>query len=118
MGNKAHLRPHRKKRQARRTTGLLLLVLFIALVALATAVAASGHAILPAGRIIPLRGAVVVGLQGACPSRARSGSRAATRAATPSHGTGSRCTAANAKIQAEPKERTNLDDLRQQAPVS
>ncbi len=56
MGNKAHLRPHRKKRQASRTTGLLLLVLFIALVALATAVAASGHAILPAGRIIPLRG--------------------------------------------------------------
>ena len=56
MGNKAHLRPHRKKRQASRTTGLLLVVLFIALVALATAVAASGHAILPAGRIIPLRG--------------------------------------------------------------
>jgi hypothetical protein len=56
VGNKAHLRPHRKKRQARRTTGLILVVLFIALVALATAVAASGHAILPAGRIIPLRG--------------------------------------------------------------
>jgi len=55
MGNKAHLRPHRKKRRASRTTGLLLVVLFIALVALATAVAASGHAILPAGRIIPLR---------------------------------------------------------------
>ena len=56
MGNKAHLRPHRNKRQASRTTGLLLLALFIALVGLATAVAASGHAILPAGRIIPLRG--------------------------------------------------------------
>jgi hypothetical protein len=55
MGNKAHLRPRRKKRQARWTTGLLLVVLFIALVGLAIAVAASGHAILPAGRIIPLR---------------------------------------------------------------
>ena len=55
MSNKAHLRPHRKKRQASRTTGLLLVILFAALVALATAMAASGHA-LPAGRIIPLRG--------------------------------------------------------------
>jgi len=54
MGNKAHLRPHKKQRQASRTTGLILMVVFIALVALATAVAASGHAILPAGRIIPL----------------------------------------------------------------
>ena len=54
MSNKAHLRPHRKKRQASRTTGLLLVILFAALVALATAMAASGHA-LPAGRIIPLR---------------------------------------------------------------
>ena len=54
MSNKAHLRPHRKKRQANRTTGLLLLILFAALVALATAMVASGHA-LPAGRIIPLR---------------------------------------------------------------
>jgi hypothetical protein len=35
-----------------------------------------------------------------------------SRAATPSDDTGSRCTAANAKIQVEPKERTNLDDLR------
>jgi hypothetical protein len=56
MGNKAHLRPHRRKRQASLTTGLLLVIVFIALVALATAVAASGHAILPAGRIIPLSG--------------------------------------------------------------
>jgi hypothetical protein len=55
MSNKAHLRPHRKKRQASRATGLLLVVLFIALVALATAMVASGHA-MPAGRIIPLRG--------------------------------------------------------------
>ena len=54
MGNKAHLRPHRKKRQASRTTGLLLVILFIALVALAVAMVASGHA-LPAGRIFPLR---------------------------------------------------------------
>ena len=54
MSNKAHLRPHRKKRQASRTTGLLLLIFFAALVALATAMVASGHA-LPAGRIIPLR---------------------------------------------------------------
>ena len=112
MGNKAHLRPHRRKRQATRTTGLLLVALFIALVALATAAAASGHAILPAGRIIPLRGR-----RCARPSR-RVLDRAATRAATPPHGTGSRCTAANAKTQAEPKERTNLDHLRQGAPVS
>jgi hypothetical protein len=55
MSNKAHLRPHRKKRQASRTTGLLLVIGFIALVALATAMVASGHA-MPAGRIIPLRG--------------------------------------------------------------
>jgi hypothetical protein len=53
MSNKAHLRPHRKKRQASRTTGLLLVILFVALFALATAMAASGHA-MPAGRIIPL----------------------------------------------------------------
>jgi hypothetical protein len=69
MSNKAHLHPHRKKRQASRTTGLLLVILFIALVALATAMAASGHA-MPPGRIIPLRGAVVLGLEGvpvACP---------------------------------------------------
>ena len=55
MSNKAHLHPHRKKRQASLTTGLLLVILFIALVVLATAMVASGHA-LPAGRIIPLRG--------------------------------------------------------------
>jgi hypothetical protein len=55
MSNKAHLHPHRKKRQASRTTGLLLVIVFIALVALATAMVASGHA-MPAGRIIPLRG--------------------------------------------------------------
>ena len=55
MSNKAHLHPHRKKRQASLTTGLLLVILFIALVVLATAMVASGHA-LPAGRIFPLRG--------------------------------------------------------------
>jgi hypothetical protein len=55
MSNKAHLRPHRKKRQASRATALILVTLFIALVALATAMAASGHS-LPAGRILPLRG--------------------------------------------------------------
>jgi hypothetical protein len=53
MSNKAHLRPHRKKRQASRTSGLILVVLFVALVVLATAMAASGHA-MPHGRIIPL----------------------------------------------------------------
>jgi hypothetical protein len=63
VGNKAHLRPHRKKRQASLTTGLLLVIVFIALVALAVAMVASGHA-LPAGRIFPLRRAVVLGLQG------------------------------------------------------
>src|ERR1700751_2913594 len=56
MSNKAHRRPHRKKRQARRTTGLLVVMLLAAIVALVTAMAASGHA-MPAGRIIPLRGA-------------------------------------------------------------
>ena len=55
MSNKAHLRPHQKKRQASRTTGLLLVILLIALIALATAMVASGHA-MPAGRIIPLHG--------------------------------------------------------------
>ena len=63
MSNKAHLRPHRKKRQASLATGLLLVIVFIALVALATAMVASGHA-MPAGRIIPLRGS-----RGARPSR-------------------------------------------------
>ena len=38
--------------------------------------------------------------------------RAAMRAATPSDGAGSRCTAANSKTQARPKERTHLDDSR------
>ena len=52
MSNKAHLRPHRKKRQASRTNALILLIFFAALVALATAMVASGHA-LPTGRIIP-----------------------------------------------------------------
>ena len=77
MSNKAHLRPHRKKRQASRATGLLLVILFIALVALATAMVASGHA-MPAGRIIPLRG-------GRCarPSRRR---WAAAAAITPFRG--------------------------------
>ena len=68
MGNKAHLRPHRKKRQASLTTGLLLVILFIALVALAVAMVASGHA-LPAGRIFPLRrGPLCSGFK-ACPLR-------------------------------------------------
>jgi hypothetical protein len=38
-------------------------------------------------------------------------SEAATRAATPPDGTGSRCTG-NAKTQAEPKEWTDLNDSR------
>jgi hypothetical protein len=63
MSNKAHLHPHRKKRQASRATGLLLVIGFIALVVLATAMVASGH-VMPTGRIIPLRGAVVPGLPG------------------------------------------------------
>lgn len=71
MGNKAHLRPHRKKRQASLTTGLLLVILFIALVALAVAMVANGHA-LPAGRIFPLRrGPLCSGFK-ACPLRSRS----------------------------------------------
>jgi hypothetical protein len=44
MNNKAHLRPHRKKWQARRTTGLLVVILLAALVALATAMAAARSA--------------------------------------------------------------------------
>jgi len=52
MSNKAHLHPRRKKRQATRTTRLLVVFLFVALFVLATAMAATGHA-MPAGRIIP-----------------------------------------------------------------
>ena len=69
MSNKAHLRPHRKQRQANRTTGLLLVILFIGLVVLATAMVASGHA-MPAGRIIPLRGGRWTKEQGADRCRA------------------------------------------------
>ena len=38
MSNKAHLHPHRKKRQSSRTTALLLVIVFVALVALAAGV--------------------------------------------------------------------------------
>ena len=52
MSNKAHLHPHQKKRQASRTTRILVVILFLLLFGLATAMAATGHA-LPAGRIFP-----------------------------------------------------------------
>jgi hypothetical protein len=67
MSNKAHLRPHRKKRQARRTTGLIVVILLAALVALATAMAASGHT-MPPGRILPLYAEVGGQLAAGCSS--------------------------------------------------
>jgi len=54
MSNKPHLRPHKKQRQASRTTRVLVLLLFIAIFVLAIALAATGRGV-PAGRIIPLR---------------------------------------------------------------
>ena len=43
MSNKAHLRPHLKKRHASRA-GLVFLVIIVALFALSLALAATGHA--------------------------------------------------------------------------
>jgi len=43
MSNKPHLRPHRKKRQASRTTRLLVAIFFLTLLALVTTLAATGH---------------------------------------------------------------------------
>ena len=43
MSNKAHLRPHQKKRRASRTTGLLFLFVIVAIFALSIALAATGH---------------------------------------------------------------------------
>jgi hypothetical protein len=42
MSNKAHLRPHQKKRHASRA-GLLFLFIIVALFALSMALAATGH---------------------------------------------------------------------------
>jgi len=52
MSNKAHLHPHKQKRQTSWTIRLLMAILFLALIVLATAMVATGHA-LPAGRIFP-----------------------------------------------------------------
>jgi len=52
MSNKAHLHPHRRKRQASRVTRLLVALLFITIFALATALAATGR-VAPHGRFIP-----------------------------------------------------------------
>jgi len=43
MSNKAHLRPHKKQRQASRTTRVLVVILFVMLFVLSIALAASGH---------------------------------------------------------------------------
>lgn len=43
MSNKAHLHPHQKKRHASWITSLLVVILFIAIFALAVALAASGR---------------------------------------------------------------------------
>ena len=43
MSNKAHLRPHPKKRHASRA-GLVFLVIIVAIFALSLALAATGHA--------------------------------------------------------------------------
>jgi len=42
MSNKAHLRPHQKKRRASRA-GLLFLLLIVAIFALSMALAVTGH---------------------------------------------------------------------------
>jgi hypothetical protein len=43
MSNKAHLRPHQKKRDASRIAGLVFLFLIVALFALSIALAATGR---------------------------------------------------------------------------
>lgn len=52
MSSKAHLRPHKRQRQAARSrmTALLLLLLFIVLVALAVLMVSSGHVVPPGVR--------------------------------------------------------------------
>lgn len=52
MSNKPHLRPHRKKQQASRTTRLIVAILILAIFALGIALAASGR-VTPHGRFIP-----------------------------------------------------------------
>ena len=43
MSNKAHLRPHQKKRQASLTTRILVVILFLAVFAFSVALAATGR---------------------------------------------------------------------------
>ena len=59
MSNKPHLRPHKKKRQPSRTARLLVAVLFLAIFALAVALAVTGRYV-PHGRFILLRGPLAV----------------------------------------------------------
>jgi Na+/proline symporter len=47
-----HLRPSKRQRQARRTTTLFVVILFVLLFVLAIALAATGRGV-PAGRILP-----------------------------------------------------------------
>jgi hypothetical protein len=49
MSNKAHLRPHQKKRQASSTTRLLVAILILAIFVLGVVLAASGRFV-PTGR--------------------------------------------------------------------
>jgi hypothetical protein len=55
MSNKAHLRPHKKRRQASRITRLLVAILFLVIFALAVALAMSGRYV-PSGRFLLLAG--------------------------------------------------------------
>ncbi|MGH3290936.1 MAG: hypothetical protein ACRDP7_03940 [Trebonia sp.] len=52
MSNKAHLRPHKRQQQGsrNRVAGLLLVLLFFALIALAVVMVSSGHVIPPGVR--------------------------------------------------------------------
>jgi hypothetical protein len=43
MSNKAHLRPHKRKRQAGRVTSILMVILILVVFALSIALAASGR---------------------------------------------------------------------------
>jgi hypothetical protein len=60
MSNKPHLRPHQKKRQASRITGLLVVILIVAIFALGIALEATGHVVFR-GRLILLCGGAVKG---------------------------------------------------------
>jgi hypothetical protein len=51
MSNKAHLRPHKKKRQVGRMARIFVAILFLAIFVLAVALAMSGRYV-PTGRFL------------------------------------------------------------------